>query len=250
MSRFITGFALVLFACVMADNAYPQSIGGFKNESSLATGIRTNPAEQQISVVRLRVPEKARALYNKAWDYFVRRKLPEAEKKLGETLKIHPAFPEALTLRGAVRSDMQQWQGAEEDLEASIHCDPNFAPAYLGLAGVYSEQRRFEDALAIIAKVETLIPGVSSLQYETARALIGTSQYERAVMVVDEALARDPDNVEAPLLHLAKAHALAGLGRYSPAATELETYLSSPEPPEEAAQARDLLNRIEKIIAQ
>lgn len=52
-----------------------------------------------------------------------------------------------------------------------------------------------------------------------ARALIGEQQYELALENIDAALRTN----RGTLLHVAKAHALIGLGKYSDATAELHT---------------------------
>ena len=78
------------------------------------------------------------------------------------------------------------------------------------------------------------------VQYELARALIGKKQYRRALSVRETSLRKEHGS----LLHLARAHALAGLGKYPQARSELEEYLRFNPGSEGAQDARNLLEII------
>jgi predicted Zn-dependent protease len=72
------------------------------------------------------------------------------------------------------------------------------------------------------------------------RGPLGKHLYERALNIIEEALrARSGHDA---LLRLAKAHALAALGKSPEAAQELRAYLSIGSADREDGQARDLLN--------
>jgi tetratricopeptide (TPR) repeat protein len=110
------------------------------------------------------------------------------------------------------------------------------------LAGVYNAQARFDDAQE--AAQQALSKGTDSwdVQYEIARALIGKRQYETALTITEATLLSTPHG---SLMHLAKAHALLGLGRYPQAVTELRAYLRYQPDGEGSERARDLLNQIQ-----
>lgn len=230
-------------ACVARPLPNPQSPStdpfGDPEPSPIA---RAGAPGSSISIARLRVPEKARDLYNQAITLFIKDKFSEAERKLDRALKIYASFPDALTLRGGVYLRFRNWQPAEQDFEAAIATDPGFSPAYIGLSDLYNEQSRFDDALRSIRQADALTPGAWNIQYEIARALIGKHQYDRALSVADAALhARRPHHC---LLHFAKARALIGLKRYSQAKVELQTFLADNRSGDNQP-ARDLLNEIE-----
>jgi len=207
------------------------------NSRSIAT------SEARISVVRLREPTKAQRLYEKALKAWIERKPAEAQHRLDQALKIYPTFPEALTLYGGIQGSLQQTKAAEETLQSAIQIDPTYPLAYVVLAGVYNRQSRFDEAKAMTERA--LSEGLNTwlVQYEIARSLIGKKEYDPALTITQGALRKK----HGALLHLAKAHALAGLKRYRQCKTELQTYLHDDPDGEGAQSARDLLVRLQSV---
>ncbi|HTT22987.1 MAG TPA: tetratricopeptide repeat protein [Candidatus Sulfotelmatobacter sp.] len=201
------------------------------------------PPEAPISIARLKVPRKARTLYEAALHAWGKHASAEAQKKLDQALKIDSKFPEALALRGGIEAAYQQWDSAEQSLRAAIQIDPGYSPAYVILAGVYNTQSRYDEAR--MTTEQALSAGASnwSVQYEIARAMIGKGQYENALAVTEAALRSN----HGALIHLAKAHAMLGLGKYPEASVELRTYLHDDPNGDGSNAARDLLQRVETL---
>jgi hypothetical protein len=70
-------------------------------------------AERPISVVRARVPRKARELYENAKETVRKHDCFKAQKKVDQALHLYPAFPEALTMQGSIQMDLNQLESAE-----------------------------------------------------------------------------------------------------------------------------------------
>ncbi len=198
--------------------------------------------EVQISIARLREPLNAQRLYKKAMAAWAKRQPADAQRQVEQALKIYPAFPEALSLYGVIRASFQQWELAAEELEAAIHADPNYSPAYVILAGVYNSERRFDDAERATQQAASTGTDSWNLQYEVVRALIGQHKYESALRTANLALNATPNEA---LLHLAKAHSLLGLQRYAEAVAELRTCLRYEPEGNGSQDARNLLQRIQ-----
>lgn len=203
-------------------------------------------ADAHISISRLKEPPKARHLFEKAMRAWMKSAPADAERKLDQALKIDPAFPEALTLYGAIQCSLQQWESAEQKIQEAIRIDPTYSPAYVILAGVYNAQDRFEEAH--VAAQKALSGGANNwdVQYEIARALIGKREYARALVTTEVALR---EKHHGSLLHLAKAHALLGLRRYSQALIELRTYLRFQPSGDGSEQARALLGQVQSLAS-
>lgn len=243
-------FLYLLFSCPgVAQDLAEGPTGLVLNDTDqhsklIPDGRSAGPADARISIRRLKVPRKAQRLYEKAMNAWMRRADVEAQRNLDQALELDPTFAEGLTLRGCIQATNRQWTLAEQSLQAAIHSDPSYPPAYVILAGVYNTQDRYDEAQ--IATEHALSAGATvwSLQYEIARALIGKRQYENA-LAVSEAALRSPHG---SLMHLAKAHAMVGLGKYPEAAAELRTYLRDDPAGEGSQDARRLLERLQSIV--
>lgn len=199
------------------------------------------------SVARLSVPRKARQLYKKALDAWVNGLTTEAQRNVDQSLKMDPAFPEALSLSGVIQLESRQWSLAEENLRAAIKSDPKYFPPYTVLAEVYNRQGRFEDAQQATNRALSAGAEGWALQYEIARALIGKQQFESALAIADTSLRTSR---HASLLHIAKAHALMGLQRYPEAANEMRDYLRENPAGYASQDARNTLKQIEGVTSR
>lgn len=195
---------------------------------------------------RLRVSRKAQRLYEKAIEAWKKHGPAEALPKVEQALKIDPTFPEALSLYGYIQTSRQDWDSAEQNLQAAVQSDPGYSTAYIILAGIYNTQGRFDEAQA--ATQQALSAGAStwSVQYEIVRVLIGKRQYENALAVAEGALR----SKHITLMHVAKAHALLGLRRYPEAATELRAYLRDEPSGEGSQDAHDILDRLQSFVSR
>ena len=250
--RAIISIAVVLWAlCGFAQISQGIQLGHFgtnsKHAGSSVEAGKPSPhvGEQAISLARLRVSAKARKLYEKAIEPVRKRDYARAQELLNEALRQCSSFPEALTLLGYVELDLNQRESAEQNLQAALHSDPNYGPAYLVLSDLYNRERHYDDALAMSQRAIALIPDWS-VQYELIRALIGQGEYALALNTSDDALRSSRES----LLHVAKAHALIGLKRYPEAVAELRTYLDDEPAGVGSQDARDLLERIQSATVR
>jgi tetratricopeptide (TPR) repeat protein len=253
MSRCIVLFStILLFSTAALPQPLTDSPGNELSPSDNASSSLSTPrrgvarTETRVSVARLKVPPKVRRLYDNAVRAVLKHKYKEARQKLDRALRMYAWFPEALTLSGALQMNEQQSAAAEENLQQAIRTDPDYSPAYAVLAGLYNSQARFDDALQAAQRAEGLDSRAWGIQYELARAWIGKREYRRALEISEDALHRK----HATLLHLAKAHALAGLGNYSQAQSELQAYLRFQPLGAGAEDARTLLQQIQHVISR
>lgn len=238
-------FSLSAFAQTLASELTPPVVNNSSQPAPIHT--RTKSAgvpDARISVQRLRVPHKARQLYENALDAWIKQSPAKAQHKVDQALKLDPTFPEALTLRGGIEAANQQWEAAEQSLQAAIQSDPAYSPAYVILAGVYNTQGRYDDAQEATEHALSVGATTWSAQYEIARALIGKREYENALAIADAALRSNHGS----LMHLARAHAMLGLRNYPEAVAELRTYLREDPTGEGSHDALALLDRLNTVI--
>ena len=217
-----------------------------QERASAIIGPPQQPSKSSISTARLLVPHRARLLYEKAIKPFREHRYDAAQRHLNEALHVYPAFPEALTLLGYIQLDLKQWEAAEQSLQAAIRSDSTYGVAYLILSHLYNMEKRFDDAVEMSQRASALMPDDWMAAYEMCTSFIKTEQYATAVKLGDAALR----TTRGTMLHLAKAHALTGLKRYSEAVVELRTYLSDDPTGEGSQDARNLLDWIQNVANQ
>ena len=238
-------FPLFGFAQALANTSSAPA----SDPSSASPGIRTRPAASErstISLQRLKVPPKARQLYDQALQAWGKHQVSRAQHKIDRTLQLAPDFPDALTLLGAIQTADRQWQSAERNLQAAIRSDPSFSPAYVVLAGVYNSEGRYDEAQRVTEQALAAGAATWSVDYEIVRALIGKGDYQGAVAVSDSALR----STHGALMHLARAHALLGLRRYSEAVADIRTYLHDEPTGDGSQDAHELLIRLQSFASR
>ena len=247
----IFSFFLLLSLSTFVQSLADQSTGSALNKADqdsrkISDARSVEVSDARISVRRLRVPRKARQLYEKALEAWGKHAGADAQQKVEQALQLDPSFPEALTLLGGMQATNQQWDAAEQSVRAALRSDPDYPPAYVILAGVCNTQQRYDEAQEAAEHALQAGAATWSVQYEIARALIGRERYENAVAISDAALLSN----HGTLMHLARAHAMLGLQKYPEAAAELRTYLRDDPEGEGSQDARDLLEQLQSLVSR
>src|SRR5438270_6400388 len=100
-----------------------------------------------VSVAAYKVPDKARKEYKKAQEALGNKKIDEATSHLGKALEIYPDYADALTLRGIIRMDSNDRDGALADLDAAIKIDSSCSMAYFAIGAAFNSMERYDDAI-------------------------------------------------------------------------------------------------------
>ena len=219
--------------------------GGF---ASIAVRLPTNSDPQRgiggsasVSVAQYKVPDKARKFFKKAQESLEKSKLDEAKENLRKALEMYPHYAEALCLRGVLKIDSRDHEGAIADLDAAIQVDSSYAMSYFALGAVYNLTSKFDDALRALERGTTLAPTAWQGYFETAKAQIGKADYAAALRQLDRAQALNKQNY--PLISLLKGHTLLALKQYPEAMTELEAFLEKAPADPQSEAARQMLGR-------
>jgi hypothetical protein len=191
-----------------------------------------------ISVTALRVPDKAREVFQKAQEAFHKEKLEEAWKGAERALGLAPTYAEALTLRGILKIAKNDHAGGELDFQASIKSDSNYPLAYFALGAVQNLDGHFAEAQKTLEQGLRVQPTSWQGYFELSKAMLGQSDYRGALKDVVKA---ESMGVNYAPIYLVKAHALMGLKFYGEAATEFEHYLQLDPGGVHSADARKAL---------
>lgn len=205
-------------------------------------------SSSSVSVAAYQVPDKARKEYKKAEEALTDRKVDEARKHLDKALEIYSAYPDALALRGVIRMDSQDKEGAMNDLDAAIKVDSSCSMAYFAIGAVYNSMERFDDAIRSLNRGLTVNPKSWQAYFELGKAYVGKGEYQTGLEQLSKA--QSFATVKYPPIHLVKAHAMLATRQYSGAMKELQDFLTEAPNDSRSANAKATLDKVSAFVAQ
>ena len=237
------------FTLVVEAAGYPRTE---KEISVLAPGrtsvdiyLRREPTGENIVGVPgkpLLVP-KAKEAFDKGLQALSADKLRDAEKFVGEAVRLAPGHPDVLYVQGVLYLKQGNWQQAQGALEKATQVDPNHARAFAALGMALSDQGRYGAAIAPLEKSLQLDARVGfETHWTLAQAYYQSERYQEALKSAQTALTESKG--KAPEIALLVAQALTAVGRYEEAAQTLREFLRDHGDRPEAAKARRWLDRL------
>jgi len=170
-------------------------------------------------------------------------KLGEAEKLLGEAMRLAPGNPDVLYAQGMLSLKQRDWGKAQTVLEKATQIDPQSGPAFAALGLALCNQGSYDAAIAPLRKSLELDPaGAWETRWALAKSYYQHEQYPEALKMSQEALARSNGN--APAIALLVAQSLTAVERYEDAAEVLRKFLRDHADRQEAATARRWLEHL------
>jgi Flp pilus assembly protein TadD len=170
-------------------------------------------------------------------------KLGEAEKYMGEAMRLAPGNPDVLYVQGVLSLNQQNWDQAQSVLDKATQIDPNSAQAFAALGMALCNQGSYGAAVPPLTKSLQLNPvGTWETRWALAKSYYQLQQYDEALKLSQESL--EESNGTAPQIALLVAQALSALGRYEDAARMLREFLREHANRPEAATARRWLERL------
>jgi tetratricopeptide (TPR) repeat protein len=127
-------------------------------------------AKQSIDTLLAAYPDSARAHQAMAENYFVLRRMQDAEKEYREALKLRPGLPEAHLALGEVYAGAFQWDKAEEQFRLQAKLQPGNAEAAYRLGEALLEQGKAHEARAELLRADRLMPEMSETLYSLGKA--------------------------------------------------------------------------------
>jgi tetratricopeptide (TPR) repeat protein len=119
-------------------------------------------SKQSVDTLLAAYPDSARAHQAMAENYFVLRRMPDAEKEYREALRLRPGLPEAHLALGEVYAGASQWAKAEEEFRIQAKLQPGNAEAAYRLGEALLEQGKAREARAELLRADRLMPMSSS----------------------------------------------------------------------------------------
>jgi len=127
-------------------------------------------SKQSIDTLLAAYPDSARAHQAMAENYFVLRRMPDAEKEFSEALKLRPGLPEAHLALGEVYAGAFQWDKAEEEFRMQTKLQPGNAEAAYRLGEALLEQGKAHEARAELLRSDRLMPDMPETLYALGKA--------------------------------------------------------------------------------
>ena len=127
-------------------------------------------SKQSIETLLAAYPDSARAHQAMAENYFVLRRMPEAEKEYREAIRLRPGLPEVHLALGEVYAGAFQWGKAEEQFRLQAKLQPGNAEAAYRLGEALLEQGKAHEARAELLRADRLMPEMPETLYSLGKA--------------------------------------------------------------------------------
>jgi len=105
-----------------------------------------------------------------AENYFVLRRMQDAEKEYKSALRLRPGLPEAHLALGEVYAAAAQWPKAEEQFRLQVKLQPGNAEAEYRLGEALLEQGEAHEARPQLERSDKLQPGMPETLYALGKA--------------------------------------------------------------------------------
>jgi len=115
-------------------------------------------SKQSIDTLLAASPDSPRAHQAMAENYFVLRRMPEAEKEYREAMRLRPDVPEVHLELGEVYAGSSQWAKAEQEFRAQAKREPGNAEAAYRLGTALLEQGKAHEAREELIRADRLMP--------------------------------------------------------------------------------------------
>src|SRR5882672_10863445 len=127
-------------------------------------------SKQSIDTLLAAYPDSPRAHQAMGENYFVLRRMPEAEKEYRDALRLRPDLPEVHLELGEVYAGAFQWGKAEEEFRAQTKLQPGNAEAAYRLGAALLEQGKAHEARAELLRADKLMPDMPETLYSLGKA--------------------------------------------------------------------------------
>jgi Carboxypeptidase regulatory-like domain/TPR repeat/Tetratricopeptide repeat len=160
-----------------------------------------NPGSPTVSVRDFSIPGKARDAMTKGLNLLYQKSdFPGSIKQFQRAIQVYPNYYEAYAQMGFAYMRMNDAAESEKALRKSIDLsEEHYADAFVMLAALFSNNRRFADAEPLARKAVELNANSWHAQSELAQALLGLKRADEGEKYAQEAVKLQPDN---PLLRL------------------------------------------------
>ncbi len=210
-----------------------------RTDSNSANGLGAS-----IEVIDARVPRSAREEFIRGREALAKKSAQDAIAHFEKALFFYPEFFEADLLLATAFMDLRDWQNAERVLLSALEIKADNAAARLALGEVYWREKRYDEAEHELLEGLKLEDKNWHGHFTLSRLYWDKGEVMKAGPSIGRTLQLKPD--------FAQAHVLAGnillrLNQPERARTEYEEYLQLAPKGEYAAEARELIQKLQKM---
>jgi tetratricopeptide (TPR) repeat protein len=181
-------------------------------------------AKQSVDTLLAIYPDSARAHQAMAENYFVLRRMPDAEKEYQEALKLRPDLPEVHLELGEVYAGAFQWAKAEEEFRAQTKLQPGNAEAKYRLGVALLEQGKAREAREEFVRSDKLMPDMPETLYSLGKSASLEGDSAAAEKAWTKLLAVEKDTPLAAQAHFALAGLYRKQGKTAEAQREIQEF--------------------------
>jgi tetratricopeptide (TPR) repeat protein len=193
-------------------------------------------SKQSIDTLLAAYPDSARAHQAMGENYFVLRRMPDAEKEYREALRLRPDVPEVHLELGEVYAGDFQWAKAEEEFRAQTKMQPGNAEAFYRLGAALLEQGKVREARADLLQADKLMPDMPETLYSLGKAASLDGDAAAAEKAWTKLLSIEPETPLAAQAHFGLAGIYRKQGKTAAAQHEIQEFqrLESRNPSEKS----------------
>jgi tetratricopeptide (TPR) repeat protein len=178
-------------------------------------------AQQSTATLLTAYPNSDRAHQARGRNYFVLRRLPEAEKEYREALALRPDIPGLHLELGQVYAETSQWAKAEEQFRAESKLQPGSAEAAYRLGDALLQEGEMPEAVKELRRSDRLRPDMSDTLYDLGKAASASGDIKAAETAWTRVLGIENDSLLAAQTHFALAGLYRKQGRTKEADSEM-----------------------------
>jgi Tfp pilus assembly protein PilF len=165
-------------------------------------------------------------------------------------LKDVPRCTECYMGIGLANSNKKDYDAAEAAFKKVLELDPNSADAYNGLATIYNDQKKFDQAREMSAEAMKRAPagaagGSADSMYNAGVISWNANDFAKAAEHFAAAVAANPNHAEA---HFMLGQAYLNQGKLAEAGKEFETYMKIAPNGPNAAKAKSNAEMLKAYI--
>ena len=178
-----------------------------------------------VSLTRLEVPQKAKQEHEKACSALKHKNFSEAEEHLLKALNLYPDYAGAWVLLGQIQELEHKSNDAAQSCGRAHNIDVTYAPAYLCLAYLLAEDKKWEQLRQLTESLLRLHPiYATNAYYYNALAYVNLDKLSAAEISARRGIADSKEHHQ-PHLHLVLAQIYEKAGQRQLEIDELHEYL-------------------------